>query len=369
MLAFLSSWLRRGNVRRAAVGRRAAVVLSAAVVLTFGVDSLGAGASTVGSVGALISAINSANSAGGPHTIVLAAGLDFELKTANNSVDGGNGLPVIGGAKAVAVTIVGNGATIRRSAGFSFDRSGAPKKPFRLFDVAAKGSLTLENVALEGGWAYGSGAAGCGGCVYNRGTLTIGDGSTFYLHMADDGGVIYNAGGTATVNDCTFVGGSVQVGTNAVVASNSALNNGGAIYNDAGTLTLRGCTLSESGAFLGGGIYNRAGTLTVADCVVSGNDARFGGGIYNAGGSVVVDDGSTLSGNVAFNVVGYGISGGGDGGGIYNDSAGAVVVEGGSAVTDNAADVRGADVNNLGALYLDATSKIGVVAGNAASSF
>jgi hypothetical protein len=362
MFTSVSSWLRRGRVRRAAV------VLCASVVLTVGAESLRADTATVGSAGALISAINSANSAGGAHTIVLAAGRDFELKSANNTVDGPNGFPVIGASKAVAITIVGNGATIRRSAGFSLDRSGAPKKPFRLFDVGAKGSLTLQNVGLEGGWATGPGAAGCGGAVFNRGALTV-VGGTFYLHLADDGGVVYNAGGTATLNDCRFIGGSVQVGSNSVVGSNSALDDGGAIYNDAGVLSLGGCSLSESGAFHGGGIYNRAGTVTVAGCALTGNVARFGGGVYNAGGSVTIDAGSTLSGNSAFNVVGYGISGGGDGGGIYNDAAGTVVVEGASVVADNVADVRGADVNNLGKLYLEAGSTIGVLAGDAPISF
>src|SRR5512142_1328004 len=68
-----------------------------------------AAASTVGQ---LIADINYANQVGGAITINLAAGTTFDLTSANNTTDGGNGLPVIGGTKAVALTIIGNGDTI-----------------------------------------------------------------------------------------------------------------------------------------------------------------------------------------------------------------------------------------------------------------
>src|SRR5262249_6286422 len=89
----------------------------------------------------------------------------------NNTTNGANGLPVIsGGARKVPadnLTIVGSGGdVIERS-------TAAGTLAFRFFDVAAGASLTLQNLTLQGGLAFGSGAAADGGAVYNQGTLNL----------------------------------------------------------------------------------------------------------------------------------------------------------------------------------------------------
>ena len=67
--------------------------------------------------------------------------------------------------------------------------------------------------------------------------------------------------------------------------------------------------------------------------------------------------GSTLSGNSA--------SAGG--GGIDNSRSGTVTVKNSSSITGNTAPVGfGADVDNLGVLYLDSTSTIGILDGKPA---
>jgi hypothetical protein len=126
---------------------------------------------TAGSVMDLIKDINAANQAGGTNSITLTANTTFDLTAVNNATNGANGLPVIsGGGKKVAadnLTIVGSsGDIIQRDSA-----SGTPA--FRLFDVASGGSLTLQNVTLQGGLAFGSGAAADGGAIYNQGTLTL----------------------------------------------------------------------------------------------------------------------------------------------------------------------------------------------------
>src|SRR5262245_46235807 len=63
---------------------------------------------TASTVNQLIADINYANSVGGAITINLAPGTTFDLTTANNSTDGNNGFPVIGGTTAVNLTIIGN---------------------------------------------------------------------------------------------------------------------------------------------------------------------------------------------------------------------------------------------------------------------
>jgi hypothetical protein len=107
--------------------------------------------------GALITAIQNATTTTGATTITLAANTPFDFTSADNSTDGGNALPVITGN----ITIVGNGDTIERTG----------TTPFRLFDVASGGSLTLEGLTLSGGLAQGTGIAAQGGAIYSAGAL------------------------------------------------------------------------------------------------------------------------------------------------------------------------------------------------------
>ena len=84
----------------------------------------------------------------------------------NNTTNGSNGLPVI--AANDNLTIVGAGDTIERS-------TAAGTAAFRLFDVAAGGSLTLQSLTLQGGLASGSGVSAEGGAIDNQGSLTLSD--------------------------------------------------------------------------------------------------------------------------------------------------------------------------------------------------
>ncbi len=110
-----------------------------------------------GDVTGLIAAINAANAAPDPDIINLADGA-YTLTAIDNATDGVNGLPVI----TSPITIHGgNCATITRD-------TSAPE--FRLFRVAAGGSLTLSDVTLTNG---NSGEGFSGGIVSNSGTLTL----------------------------------------------------------------------------------------------------------------------------------------------------------------------------------------------------
>jgi hypothetical protein len=349
---------------------------------------------TAATVSQLIADINAADKTGGAFTINLKPGTSFDLKNVDNTTNGANGLPVIGGSKAVDLTIVGNGDTIERVG----NRRGS--NAFRLIDVAPGASLTLDHVTLQGGWASGSSVAGDGGAVYNQGTLTVSNGSTL-SGSARYGGGIYDAGGMVTVSDSTLSdidnsGGTVMVSycslpggidnsDGTVTVSYSSLPGGG-IDNASGTMAVTNSTVSGGSATYGGGIYN-AGTLTVDNSTISGNTARFGGGIFNSG--TLTLSGSTVTGNSAIHAD-YPWSLG-DGGGIYNwggtvvisnsilsantgdafmgsgggicNRGGTVTIENSSSITGNSA-IDGADVYNLGVLYLDSTSAIGILDGN-----
>jgi hypothetical protein len=118
---------------------------------------------TASTVADLINDISAANKAGGTNTITLAANTTFDLTAVNDTTDGPTGLPVI--KKGDSLTITGQGSDV-------IQRDTAASA-FRLFDVASGATLTLSNLMLQNGLAYGSGSAADGGAIYNQGSLTL----------------------------------------------------------------------------------------------------------------------------------------------------------------------------------------------------
>jgi hypothetical protein len=202
-------------------------------------------------------------------------------------------------------------------------RGNAPP-PSRVFEVAQNTTVTLRGLTISNGNGVASAKSvapwdGFGGGILNHGTMII--------------------------SGCT-------------VYSNSA-QKGGGIYSDA-TLTASGCTISGNAACEGGGIFN-AGDMALSGSKFSINYAFSGGGIYNHGTAAL--SGCTLSGNVAERVVGC-TTIPQDSGGIFND--GELTVKNSSSIKENSYSLGFADVVNAGVLYLDGTSTIGVLDGNAA---
>ncbi|MFC2105633.1 choice-of-anchor Q domain-containing protein [Candidatus Bipolaricaulota bacterium] len=261
-------------------------------------------------VDALISAINAANANGVADVINLAPGCTYTLNAVDNETDCYNGLPSI----ISPITINGNGATIVRSSAAT---------DFRIFHVAASGTLMLRNLILSGGVEDCSDFGfNVGGGIVNFGTLTL-EGCTVSDNSAGIGGGIANAG-DATLINCTVSNNSAASGggidnhvlgtlqlINSTVSDNDAFDGGG-IYND-GTATLVNSTISgNSGSLWGGGLLNE-GKATLARCVVENNTSEFGGGFINAGELSLT--GCTTYGNSAVEDT---VVGGGVGGGIYN---------------------------------------------------
>jgi hypothetical protein len=294
----------------------------------------------------LVADVGAANKAGGSNTIVLTAPTTspYVLTAVNNTTtaaqkDGPTGLPVI--KKGGSLTIVGNGDTIERSTA-----SGTPA--FRLIDVANGGSLTLENLTLQNGWAADGGAVynqgtlvlsqvtvqgntadglpGAGGGIWSNGSLTVNN-STFETNVAQNdlggpayGGAIYIAGGTANITGSAF-------GNPLGYAGNTAKGQtayGGAVYVAAGTVTIRGDTFGNLNPSSGGGNGNSAlggyGTGTLGD--------GYGGALYLAGGNVTLTN-DYIQGNYVAdlnNTDSFGDNGG-YGGGIYIAPAATVYLD------------------------------------------
>jgi hypothetical protein len=163
------------------------------VALTLGLSVLGpvgVGAASAASASvpcttvALVSAINTANAAGGGTTLTLASGCIYTLTVLNTAADG---LPRI----TASITILGSGATIIRSSALS-----TPE--FRIFEVASGGRLALTNLTVGDGHApdgVGSGAAGSGGgAILNAGTLILNH-ATLSGNQAGSGAASTSPGG------------------------------------------------------------------------------------------------------------------------------------------------------------------------------
>ncbi|MDP9093387.1 MAG: fibronectin type III domain-containing protein [Actinomycetota bacterium] len=252
------------------------------------------------SVTSLASGIATANATPGGGTVDMPSGCVYTLVAANNTTDGGNGLPVITGT----VTLQGNGATVARSAA-----SGTPH--FRVIDVAPGASLTVNGLTISNGIAD-NGHDG-GGAIYNHGTLVV-TGDTFTSNSnpattGTSGGAIQNSG-RLTVTHCVFTGnvateGGAVFNQNLAFINQSTFTNnaatvygGGALLNAYGTTTVTASTfVSNSGP--GGGVLDNDTTVNISDSTFYNNTGgtHGGGAIQNFG--VINLTTSTLSGNTS----------------------------------------------------------------------
>ncbi|MGA2677440.1 MAG: right-handed parallel beta-helix repeat-containing protein [Methanobacterium sp.] len=150
-----------------------------------------------------------------------------------------------------------------------------------------KGYLTVKNCTFKDNTATSD-----GGVIYNTGTYIINN-STFADNTVTgtygDGGVIYSASGTGTINDCKFT-------------YNTATNDGGTIYIAGGTLNVNGSTFTKNTATIVGGALDNHGYSTEKDCAFTDNTVKSttgdGGAIGNYG-TLTVTISNTFTGNTA----------------------------------------------------------------------
>jgi hypothetical protein len=318
----------------------------------------------------LIADINAANKGNGTNTITLTAPSTspYVLTAVDNTMDGANGLPVI--ANHDTLTIVGNSDTIERSTA-----SGTPG--FRLLDVSKGASLTLENVTLQNGLAFGSGNAANGGAIFNQGTLVFGgvtvqgniaqgsDGINSHAGNDASGGGVWSCG-ALTAQSGTLVQNNQAIGGAGASNSKNLLTSvggnafGGGIFVAGGTATLTGVVVdnnlaqggkggsrfngfdgynySNGGSAFGGGISVAAGTVSLSSSTMDNNSATggygynnlqfaeaFGGGLYVVGGTVTLCS-DTVQSNSAIADPTFSTSDG-RGGGIYIASGATVYID------------------------------------------
>jgi hypothetical protein len=334
---------RRSLAQRRRLARGAAVTLAGAALL-LALSSVPAAEEAItvanGEVAivangkcSLIEAIDNANNTknGRPHqdcaagnpkgadVINLPANGEFVLReTAVTGDAGPSGTPWI----TSAVTINGNGSTIRRA-------EDAPE--FRLMQVGKKGDLTVRELTLSNGQItnnlYGGGALlnqgtvllvqslisysstnyeyVCGGGIHNVGLMTIERSSIYRNYGYGCGGGILNSG------EMTIL--SSDVSYNEAYSADWGTSGGG--VSNEGVMSITNSTISHNTAWshrgAGGGGLSNQGSLKIIDSIVSENSAGgsdgVGGGIDNFG--TLEMSGTTLQSNGAGGT--YGASGGG----------------------------------------------------------
>jgi len=180
----------------------------------------------------------------------------------------------------IVPTVTISGITIQRTSGTTNNNGGA------LYNYG--GTLTIQNCVISGNQSDGP-----GGAIFNRsGTVNIINSTLTGNHANSRGGAIYNYDGVISIVNTTLSG--------------NTSNGGGAIYNYNGSTSIVGSTLSGNQATLGNGgaLYARFGNVTVQNSTFSGNTALYdGGGISSAYASVTISN-STFTGNTATNGIG-----------------------------------------------------------------
>lgn len=212
----------------------------------------------------LRAAIQETNVLPGADTIILPPNTYLLTNVSELSITSQSNLTITGAG--ASITVIDGNKTVRSFGGV-----------FRNQAIVSISGVTVRNGV----------ASGCGGGIWNDGSLTLTNST-----------VSENSAIGASSESGSFGGGICNLAAltliNSTVSGNSAIGTG-----------------SQSGSSFGGGIYNNGGFVTLTNSTVSGNSATgtsssSGGGIYGFLDTRLTN--STVSGNSAA----------GDGGGIYN---------------------------------------------------
>ena len=363
-------------------------------------DPLEAGIFAILPPGAFTAILAGANGSTGLGLVEVYSGLQAATLTATNTADSGSGslrdmvaaaidgdtiqfAPALSGQTIVLtsaeiaidkdITISGPGPgqlTVERS-----DVIGTPV--FRVFHVMPGRVVKIVGLTIGNGLAE-SGA----GILADHATLTINNCSVENNYASEQGGGIFNDGGSTTtmtiVNSFVTSNGAFGSGLricgggicntrgaleilNSHVDGNAVASGGGSalgagIYNGSGTLEIVDSVVGDNYSFPGKpdphhhstgsgiGIYNDIdGSLAIRTSVISGNNTQafpfngYGGGIYNSGSAEIID--STISVNFPS----------ADGGGIYNTGTAEITD---STVRQNSTRNSGGGIYNVGTLTI-----------------
>ncbi len=285
--------------------RRIGLLVIGSVVL--GMPSAHAAVITVtttadGVPGSLRAAFGTANANGEDDEIVLQAGAEYQLTLCGGvGEEDANADGDLDHTAAQALTITGNGATIRNT---------CPDE--RVIEQLGTGPFAAENVTITGGDGLDFG----GGISTSGADITITNSTFAGNTAADDGGGIYTSGGDVTIVSSTFSTNTAGTG------------NGGGVRTSSGTITVINSTFTgNTAAQDGGGIRTSSSAVTITGSTFAGNTATFeDGGVLRTSSGDVTATNSTFSGNTA----------GTYGGGIFSDASGSITLNNATLIGNDA---------------------------------
>jgi hypothetical protein len=267
----------------------------------------------------LRSAIEAANAAGAPRTIVLSDG-DYAL-TSGLSITGN--MTVLGDEPAYTSFTTPTYTTVS---------GGGPLTA--LFEVSSGAVLGLDGILLTGSNSP---------AIDNSGTVS--------LARCTVSGIV----GTGILNAQSDPSASLMINESSI--SN---NVEGGIFSSGGSIQIMNSLLSGNGSAavgFGGAIYSN-GTLSLTNCTVSGNSAGEAGGIGIGGGSATIES-CTITDNVATN---------GSAGGLAAVGSGAVTIHNSAVAGNTAKDSINPDIVSANPVLSEGYNFIGV-AGPLVSGF
>jgi hypothetical protein len=240
------------------------------------------------SVTALKAAITFADTHGGG-VFQLAANCTYLITTPATATDG---LPMI----TAPISLVGAPHTV-----LSRNTSAAA---FRILEMAASGTLQVNNVSIQNG-----NTAGLGGGILNAGTLRLTQVVLSGNHAGNGGGVSDTAGGTADITGTTVSGntttgvggggiinsGTLTVTRSTFTANTAPINGGGLNTQSSGHSTLISSTFRQNTSGGLGGAMSNLGTTTLIGTVVRQNRGSSGGGIATGNTHVTLRNSTVLA--------------------------------------------------------------------------
>ena len=314
----------------------------------------------------LAEAICAANGTAGADTITLDVNVTLTAPSPDAAIVafGGAGLPSV---SSDVTLVAGAGNTISRSG-----VAGTP--PFRLFNVVAAGSLTLQGVTVSNGRiaptvlpGFANVLQGAGIHVAAGATLRLIAGAVVRDNFLEapstiqtesnvaEGGGIWN-GGTLIVDSSTVSGNAAFGGKNMIFHTAGEARGGGVFSS--GSLTLTNATFADNKAAGGGG-------AVFEENFSSRGGFGKGGAVYSAATGTATITGGSFTGNRAeAGITQGGVAGNGGGGALYN--AGNVPSITGARFADNIAQGAFAAVAGNtygGAVHNALNATIGLISG------
>ena len=156
------------------------------------------------------------------------------------------------------------------------------------------GSLTLNNVTIDGNDVIISDSGAAAAINMAGGTVIMNDGAKITNHKRTSayGPAVYMTGGTFKMKGGTISG-------------CESIKYGGAIYLDGGSFEMNGGTVennkttSDASSYGGGAFYVKGATLTINGGLIQNNSSNSGGAIYNTSYGTTIINGGVIKNNTS----------------------------------------------------------------------